>query len=75
MDISCDYTPHAVNSSSSSTSLPTASMTDITPHMKTSNIGTITETVGGVGHNVALAAHLVAGKLNVRLGSLVAADK
>ncbi|RDL29950.1 Uncharacterized protein BP5553_10577 [Venustampulla echinocandica] len=75
MDISCDYIPRAVNTIDESTSVPTGPMTDAAPHMKTSNIGTIAETVGGVGHNVTLAAHLVAGELTVRLCSLVATDR
>lgn len=43
--------------------------------MHTSNPASITSTLGGVGHNVALAIHRAgAGKLNVRLCSFVADD-
>jgi pseudouridine-5'-phosphate glycosidase/pseudouridine kinase len=42
--------------------------------MHTSNVATITPSIGGVGHNVALAAHRAGGGLSVRLRSLVSED-
>ena len=44
----------------------------LTPKLHTSNPAAITQTVGGVGHNVALAAQLIGG--SVRLFSVVADD-
>lgn len=42
--------------------------------MHTSNPGTINQTVGGVGHNIALAAHRVSGNGKVRFCSMVGDD-
>lgn len=64
IDLSCDYAPLSEKSVSPSE--------NISPHLHTSNIASITPSIGGVGHNVALAAHLVGG--SVRLHSLVADD-
>ncbi|KAG9231132.1 Indigoidine synthase A like protein-domain-containing protein [Amylocarpus encephaloides] len=44
------------------------------PIMKTSNPAIISQTVGGVGHNVALAAQLASSRENVRLCSFVGSD-
>lgn len=44
----------------------------LAPRLHTSNPATITQTVGGVGYNVALAAHLLGG--SVQLCSIVADD-
>lgn len=59
VDLSCDYAP--MHSSS-----------DQTPSLKTSNPARITQTLGGVGHNVARAAHLMGAQ--VRLCSAVGSD-
>lgn len=60
VDFSCDYTPFA-NS---------PSQTDPLPH--TSNPATIHQTLGGVAHNIAKAAHLLGA--DVRLHSAVGDD-
>ncbi|KAF2746998.1 hypothetical protein M011DRAFT_526699 [Sporormia fimetaria CBS 119925] len=60
VDISCDYTP-----------LPTSiSQLDPAPH--TSNPATITQTLGGVAHNIAKAAHFLGSP--VRLCSAIGSD-
>ena len=47
----------------------------VSPQLHTSNIATISPSVGGVGHNVALAAQLAGGgSVSVRLCSYVADD-
>jgi pseudouridine-5'-phosphate glycosidase/pseudouridine kinase len=43
--------------------------------LRTSNPACIRQAVGGVGHNVALAAHLVSVETTVRLCSLVGDDE
>ncbi|EPE26224.1 Indigoidine synthase A-like protein [Glarea lozoyensis ATCC 20868] len=63
VDLACDHSP--VDSTNS---------TDAGPLMKTSNPSIIKQTIGGVGHNVALAAHIASGALKVRLCSVVGAD-
>ncbi|KAG4431412.1 hypothetical protein IFR05_013104 [Cadophora sp. M221] len=65
VDLSCDYTPleeAGVQTTSGS------------PQLHTSNIATIVPSIGGVGHNVALAAHLASGDASVQLRSFVADD-
>ncbi|RKF77069.1 Pseudouridine-metabolizing bifunctional protein [Golovinomyces cichoracearum] len=47
---------------------------DLKPNLNSSNISRIEQNIGGVSHNVALAAHLVSGNQRVRLCSLVADD-
>jgi len=42
--------------------------------MHTSNIASITQSIGGVGHNVALAAHRAGSGLSVQLQSAVGDD-
>ncbi len=61
VDLSCDYTPLEANASVS-----------VVAH--TSNPAVITQTTGGVGHNVATAAHLIGDGTKVRLCSIVAND-
>lgn len=61
IDLSCDYA--GPNSAS-----------DPAPHLKTSNPSRISQSIGGVGRNVALAAHRVSGDMNVRLCSMVGND-
>lgn len=60
LDLSCDY----VGGKSG----------EVAPKMLTSNPSCISQSVGGVGHNVALAAHLVSGDTTVRLCSMVGDD-
>jgi pseudouridylate synthase / pseudouridine kinase len=60
LDLSCDFTPRSTSSSSH------------TPELQTSNPATISQSLGGVGHNVARAAHLMGA--SVRLCSAVGDD-
>ncbi|TVY19815.1 Pseudouridine-metabolizing bifunctional protein [Lachnellula arida] len=70
-DVSCDYSPESQNTNGKATlDLQTHS----SPQMYTSNIAKITHSIGGVGHNVALAASRVAGNSTVRLCSKIAND-
>lgn len=59
VDLACDYNPRAGSSSQS-------------PELQTSNPARIAQSLGGVGHNVARAAHLMGA--NVRLCSAVGDD-
>lgn len=59
VDLSCDYTPISPSSPK-------------TPSLRTSNPARISQTLGGVGHNVARAAHLIGAQ--VRLCSAVGSD-
>ncbi|KAL2756363.1 hypothetical protein ACRALDRAFT_1050340 [Sodiomyces alcalophilus JCM 7366] len=63
VDLSCDYHP-----------LNNATTEGKAPQLETSNPAAISQTVGGVGHNVALAAHRVSQENRVRLCSLVGND-
>src|ERR1700712_31999 len=73
IDLACDHTP--LSSTSSVSASDSKSMSTVSgPLMNTSNTARITQTIGGVGHNVALAAHLASGNLNVRLCSFVGED-
>ncbi|KFA71713.1 hypothetical protein S40288_08997 [Stachybotrys chartarum IBT 40288] len=60
IDLSCDY----------STSKPG----DIAPQAHVSNPAHISQSIGGVGHNVALAAHSVSRQARVKLCSMVGDD-
>ena len=60
LDLSCDYTGGGSG--------------EVAPKMQTSNPSRINQSVGGVGHNVALAAHRVSGDMTVRLCSMVGDD-
>ncbi|ETS87001.1 hypothetical protein PFICI_00829 [Pestalotiopsis fici W106-1] len=61
IDLNCDYAgPGSAN--------------DPAPHLKTSNPSRISQSIGGVGRNVALAAHRVSGDMKVRLCSMVGND-
>ncbi|KAF7539482.1 hypothetical protein G7Z17_g12403 [Cylindrodendrum hubeiense] len=60
IDLSCDY------------SAPKSG--EISPALHTSNPACISQSIGGVGHNVALAAHLVSQQARVRLCSMVGDD-
>ncbi|KAL6919268.1 hypothetical protein FSHL1_003249 [Fusarium sambucinum] len=59
IDLSCDYAPKSGGSS---------------PVLHTSNPSSISQSIGGVGHNVALAAHSVSKHARVRLCSMVGDD-
>lgn len=59
VDLSCDFIPHPGSSAHS-------------PELQTSNPATISQSLGGVGHNVARAAHLMGA--SVRLCSAVGDD-
>ncbi|KAI1846810.1 hypothetical protein JX266_007031 [Neoarthrinium moseri] len=61
IDLSCDY------AGADSANHPV-------PHTNTSNPARITQSVGGVGRNVALAAHKVSGDMTVKLCSMVGND-
>ncbi|OLN88508.1 Pseudouridine-metabolizing bifunctional protein [Colletotrichum chlorophyti] len=61
IDLSCDYHP-------------LGDSPDVSPHMHTSNPACINQSIGGVGHNVALAAHRVSKDVSVRLCSMVGDD-
>ncbi|KAI2635290.1 Indigoidine synthase A like protein-domain-containing protein [Xylaria nigripes] len=61
VDLSCDY----ININSPEDSIP---------QLHTSNPSQITQSIGGVGHNVALAAHRVSKKAKVRLCTMVGQD-
>ncbi|KAI1810248.1 Indigoidine synthase A like protein-domain-containing protein [Poronia punctata] len=61
VDLSCDYTG-------------VDAIEDPIPQLHTSNPAHITQSIGGVGHNVALAAHRVSQHTKVRLCSMVGKD-
>jgi pseudouridine-5'-phosphate glycosidase/pseudouridine kinase len=61
VDLSCDYKPFDASS-------------EISPVPHTSNPAVISQSIGGVGNNVATAAHLVSPSSSVRLCSLIADD-
>ncbi len=60
LDLSCDYGGNVKKG--------------VSPEMQTSNPASISQTVGGVGHNVALAAHRMGPSSTVRLCSMVGND-
>lgn len=60
IDLSCDYASYKKG--------------DVAPQINTSNPASIRQSIGGVGHNVALAAHRASGKAVVRFCSLVGDD-
>lgn len=66
LDLSCDYISPQPDADSGEPA---------SPKLLTSNPATIHQSVGGVGHNVALAAHRIGGNdTRVKLLSLVGAD-
>jgi hypothetical protein len=66
LDLSCDYISAQPDANSGEPA---------SPKLLTSNPATIHQSVGGVGHNVALAAHRIGGNdTRVKLLSLVGAD-
>lgn len=68
IDLSCNYDGPATE-----TKHDLKSGSPVSPQMHTSNIATIAPSVGGVGHNVALAAYR-AGHHSVSLRTFVAKD-
>lgn len=68
MDLSCNYAAVGEDTHSEPKDVP------ISPQMHTSNIAAIAPSIGGVGRNVALAAHRAGGNVSVLLRSLVAQD-
>lgn len=65
LDLNCNYVGGAGSAESSD---------NVTPAMHTSNPSTIHQSIGGVGHNIARAAHLVSDEGKVRLCSMVGDD-
>ncbi|KAF6841141.1 IdgA domain-containing protein [Colletotrichum plurivorum] len=61
IDLSCDFHP-------------LGGAKEVSPQMHTSNPSCINQSIGGVGHNVALAAHRVSEDVSVRLCSMVGDD-
>lgn len=74
VDLSCNHSPRVPRTEEQGQSAAVMKPQDIALRMHTSNIASIVPSIGGVGHNVALAAHLVAGNLKVKLHSRVAND-
>ncbi|KAL2023183.1 hypothetical protein VTK56DRAFT_3306 [Thermocarpiscus australiensis] len=64
LDLSCDYAGGVASGTGKT----------VSPAMHTSNPATINQSVGGVGHNIALAAHRVSEEGKVRLCSMVGDD-
>ena len=60
VDLSCDYT--------------TPKSGEQSPQLHTSNPASIRQSIGGVGHNVALAAHRASGRASVKFCSMVGDD-
>ena len=64
LDLNCDYAGGITSENSQA----------VSPALHTSNPASINQSVGGVGHNIALAAHRVSEKGKVRLCSMVGDD-
>jgi pseudouridine-5'-phosphate glycosidase/pseudouridine kinase len=64
LDLNCDYAGGAAGKDADAA----------LPSRRTSNPATINQSVGGVGHNIALAAHRVSDEGKVRLCSMVGDD-
>ncbi|KAK3300426.1 Indigoidine synthase A like protein-domain-containing protein [Chaetomium fimeti] len=64
LDLNCDYAGGS----------PSGNSKAVSPALHTSNPSTISQSVGGVGHNIALAAHRISGEGKVRLCSMVGDD-
>jgi pseudouridine-5'-phosphate glycosidase/pseudouridine kinase len=71
IDLACDYNP--LNEGIRAEQTQSSLLANTSPQMHTSNIATITPSIGGVGHNVALAAQYASGS-QVVLYSVVAKD-
>lgn len=63
LDLSCDYAGGVASGNKT-----------VSPALQTSNPSSISQSVGGVGHNIALAAHRISGDGKVRLCSMVGDD-
>jgi len=63
LDLSCDYAGNGAKTAK-----------QMSPSLHTSNPACISQSVGGVGHNVALAAHKISRDTKVRLCSMVGDD-
>ena len=85
VDFACNYAPGGESSKSAGAistpkdsnllSEQPKSASFISPQMHTSNLAAIETSLGGVGHNVALAIHRVGGlPTTVRLHSIIADD-
>lgn len=73
VDLSCNYSP--LNATTEDElGANQSSPTNASPTLHTSNIASISNSIGGVGYNVALAVHLLAGDLKVKLCSRVVDD-
>ncbi|KAI9048287.1 hypothetical protein LZ554_008082 [Drepanopeziza brunnea f. sp. 'monogermtubi'] len=70
MDLSCDYIPLQERGGGSASDGAHAE----SPRLQTSNMATIVPSIGGVGHNVALAAHRASGSSSVQLRSFIGDD-
>jgi pseudouridine-5'-phosphate glycosidase/pseudouridine kinase len=70
MDLSCDYAPKQMPQEGTVTEERTA----ISPRLHTSNIASITSSLGGVGQNIALAIHRASHDSTAKLCSWVADD-
>ncbi|KAK4156949.1 pseudouridine-5'-phosphate glycosidase [Chaetomidium leptoderma] len=64
LDLNCDYAGGVAPGNAKT----------VSPALHTSNPSTISQSVGGVGHNIALAAHRISGEGKVRLCSMVGDD-
>ena len=64
LDLNCDYAGGMTSGNSKA----------VSPELHTSNPATISQSIGGVGHNIALAAHRVSEEGRVRLCSMVGDD-
>jgi pseudouridine-5'-phosphate glycosidase/pseudouridine kinase len=64
LDLNCDYAGGVASDNSKT----------VSPALHTSNPSSISQSVGGVGHNIALAAHRISGEGKVRLCSMVGDD-
>lgn len=71
IDLSCDHSPQSPHSGLISETTQVA-LGGYIP--KTSNVATITQNIGGVGHNVALAAQYLRNDVYVKLHSFIGDD-
>ena len=64
LDLNCDYAGGLTSGHGKA----------VSPELHTSNPATVTQSIGGVGHNIALAAHRVSEQGKVRLCSMIGDD-
>ena len=74
MDLSCNYAPLLPGANLFPNPESADSTERLSPELHTSNLAFISPSVGGVGHNVALAAQRAGGDVSVRLCSVIADD-